>query len=75
MANVNAPAQLAKYAEEKGVELSPYSEALRDLRALGKFIDPEPPFAGDVLTRLQAGMRLEDAVAEARAIAIGTLTK
>lgn len=66
MNNVNAPTQLAEYAAKHGIDLAGYHENLKALRATGRFIDPDPPFANGVLARLRAGMVPEDAVAEAR---------
>lgn len=66
MTNVNSAADLARFAEENDVDLTGYGEALAELVASGKLIEPEQPFAEHVLDQLRSGSAIEDAVAAAR---------
>ena len=66
MTNVNSAADLAKFAEENDVDLTGYGEALAELVAEGKLIEPEHPFAEHVLEHLRNGGAIDDAVAAAR---------
>ena len=66
MTNVNSAADLAKFAEENDVDLTDYGEALAELVAEGKLIEPEQPFAEHVLDRLRSGSAIADAIAAAR---------
>jgi hypothetical protein len=73
MNNVNAPADLEEYAAEHDVDLDAYRTALAELKALGRFVDPEPPLAEAVLAHLRLGAPIEEAVSAAREAALATL--
>lgn len=72
--NPNAQHDLEVYAGEHGVDLEAYRSTLGSLRATGRFVDIDQPFAEQVLALLRTGWSIGDAVEDVKQDAVQRLT-
>ena len=69
--NPQALKQLERYAAENSVDLAEFRIALGKLESMRRYVDAETQFASDVLSRLEFGTTISEAVIQAWELAVG----